>query len=96
MFRGPKLLKAHRKLNESAMPMERKVILLTDAPIRARVLISRVHLQLPPTCGANPVPVAARQNNARGSVNHVAVEEAQEAPDVVLGIFFINATSVVI
>jgi hypothetical protein len=29
-------------------------------------------------------------------VNHVAVEEAQEAPDVVIGIFFINNTSTVV
>jgi hypothetical protein len=29
-------------------------------------------------------------------VNHVAVEEAQEAPDVVIGMFFINNTSVVV
>jgi hypothetical protein len=33
----------------------------------------------PPTHGANYVPVAAKQNIARGRVNHVAVEEAQEA-----------------
>jgi hypothetical protein len=29
-------------------------------------------------------------------VNHVAVEEAQEAPDVVTGMFLINDTSVVL
>jgi hypothetical protein len=29
-------------------------------------------------------------------VNHVAVEEAQEAPDVVLGMFFVNATFIVV
>jgi hypothetical protein len=50
----------------------------------------------PPTHGANYVPVAAKQNIARGRVNHVAVEEAQEAPDVVIGIFFINDTSAVV
>jgi hypothetical protein len=49
-----------------------------------------------PTRGANFVLVAARQNYARGRVNHVAVEEAQESHDVVLGMFFINATSVVV
>jgi hypothetical protein len=32
-----------------------------------------------PTCGANSVPVAAKQNYARGRVNYVAVEEAQES-----------------
>jgi hypothetical protein len=29
-----------------------------------------------PTCAANYVLVAARQNHAHGKVNHVAVEEA--------------------
>jgi hypothetical protein len=38
---------------------------------------------------------AARQNYVRGKVNHVTVEEAQEAPDMVIGTFFINDTSVV-
>jgi hypothetical protein len=36
--------------------------------------------------------VAAKQNYARGRVNHVVVEEAQEAPDVVIGMFLINDT----
>jgi hypothetical protein len=39
MFRGPKLLKTHCRLNRSAMPVERKVILLTDVLIHARALI---------------------------------------------------------
>jgi hypothetical protein len=43
-----------------------------------------------PTRGANSVPVAARQNYVHGKVNHVAVEESQEAPDVVIGTFSIN------
>jgi hypothetical protein len=51
---------------------------------------------LAPTHGANSVPVATKQNYARGRVNNLAVEEAQEAPDVVLGMFFINATSTVV
>jgi type 1 glutamine amidotransferase len=34
-----------------------------------------------PTSGANSIPVAAKQNYARGRVNHVVVEEAQEALD---------------
>jgi hypothetical protein len=33
------------------------------------------------------------QNYARGRINHVAVEEA---PDVVLGMFLINATSAIV
>jgi hypothetical protein len=49
-----------------------------------------------PTCGANSVPVAARQNNVRGKVNHVIVEEAQEAPDVVIGTLFVKDTSAVV
>jgi hypothetical protein len=49
-----------------------------------------------PTRGANSVPVAARQNYVHGKINHVAVEEAQEAPDVVIGMFFVNDTSAVV
>jgi hypothetical protein len=49
-----------------------------------------------PTCRANSVPVVARQNYVHGKVNHVTVEEAQEAPDVIIGIFFINDTSAVV
>jgi hypothetical protein len=49
-----------------------------------------------PTCEANSILVATRQNYARGRVNHIVVEEAQEAPDVILGMFFVNATSVVV
>jgi hypothetical protein len=49
-----------------------------------------------PTRGANFVPVAAKENYAHGRVNHVAVEEAQEAPDVVIDIFLVNATSAVV
>jgi hypothetical protein len=43
-----------------------------------------------PTRGANSVTVATKQNYACGRVNHVAVEEAQEAPEVVIGMFLIN------
>jgi hypothetical protein len=49
-----------------------------------------------PTHGANYVPVATKQNNACGSVNHIAVEEGQEASDVVIGMFFINDTFAVV
>jgi hypothetical protein len=49
-----------------------------------------------PTRGANFVPFAAKQNYARGRVNHVAVVEAQEALDVVLGMFLVNDTSAVV
>jgi hypothetical protein len=49
-----------------------------------------------PTRGANSVLVAVKQNYTRGRVNHVAMEEAQEAPDVVIGMFLINDTFVVV
>jgi hypothetical protein len=48
-----------------------------------------------PTRGANSVLVAARQNYIHGKVNHVVGEEAQEAPNVVIGMFFVNDTSAV-
>jgi hypothetical protein len=37
-----------------------------------------------------------KQNYARGRVNHVVVEEAQETPDVVISMFFVNDTSAVV
>jgi hypothetical protein len=49
-----------------------------------------------PTRGTNLVHVATKQNYTRGRVNHAAVEEAQEAPNVVIGMFLINNTSVVV
>jgi type 1 glutamine amidotransferase len=49
-----------------------------------------------PTRGANSVPVATKQNYVHGRVNHVAVEEAQEAPDIVIGMVSINNTSAVV
>jgi hypothetical protein len=49
-----------------------------------------------PTRGANSIPVAINQNYAHGRVNLVAVEEAQEAPNVVIGMFFINNSSAVV
>jgi hypothetical protein len=49
-----------------------------------------------PTRGANSIPIAARQNFVRGKVNHVTVEEDQEAPDVVIGTFSVNDLSAVV
>jgi hypothetical protein len=49
-----------------------------------------------PTRGANSVPIAAKQNYTRGRVNHVAMEEAQKALDVVIGMFLVNDTSTVV
>jgi hypothetical protein len=49
-----------------------------------------------PTRGANSIPLAAKQNYARGRINHVVVEEDQEAPDVVISMFLINDTSAIV
>jgi hypothetical protein len=49
-----------------------------------------------PTSGTNSILVAAKQNYDRGRVNHVDVEEAQEASNVVNGMFFINDTFTVV
>jgi hypothetical protein len=63
---------------------------------------SRSHVNQPtiatpaPTRGANSIPVVAKQNYVCGRVNHVAVEEVQEAPDVVIGMFLIDDTSAVV
>jgi hypothetical protein len=48
-----------------------------------------------PTHGANSIPVVGRQNYVHGKVNHVIVEEAQKAPDMVIGMLFVNDTSAV-
>jgi hypothetical protein len=49
-----------------------------------------------PTRRANSVLVAAKHNYVRGRVNHVIVEEVQEAPDVAIGMFLVNDTSTVV
>jgi hypothetical protein len=49
-----------------------------------------------PTRGANFVPVAARKNYVCAKINHVVVEEAQEAPDVVIDMFSVNDLSAVV
>jgi hypothetical protein len=49
-----------------------------------------------PTHGANSILVAARQNYVHRKVNHVTVEEAQEALDVVIGTFSVNDISAVV
>jgi hypothetical protein len=76
--------------------MDIRDITPTDAPTRTLVPIRMLLLYLPPTSGAISVPIAAKQNYARERVNHVATEEAQEAPDVVIGMFFINNTSAIV
>jgi hypothetical protein len=47
-----------------------------------------------PTRGAQYVP--ARQIYVHRRDHHVAVEEAQQAPSVVIGTFFVNDTSAVV
>jgi hypothetical protein len=37
-----------------------------------------------------------RQNFTRGRINHVAIEDAQEAPDIVLGTFLVNSNTTII
>jgi hypothetical protein len=96
VFREPKLPKTRNKLIVAAITVVNRDIMPIDAPMHTLVSISLLLLHLPPTRGANSVPVAAKQNYTRGRVNHVAVEEAQEAPDVVIGIFLINDTSAVV
>jgi hypothetical protein len=49
-----------------------------------------------PTCGANSIPVAAKQNYVHEKINRIAVEEGLEASDVVIGMFFVNDTSAVV
>jgi hypothetical protein len=48
------------------------------------------------TCGANSILVAAKQNYVHGKVNHVVVEEAHEALDVVIAMLFVNDTSPIV
>jgi hypothetical protein len=96
MFREPKLPRTCHMLIRGATTMERRDIMPTNAPAHALTLICQLQLLLPPTRRANFVPVASNQNYARGRINHFVVLEAQGAPDVVLGMFFINATSTVV
>jgi hypothetical protein len=63
----------------------------------SRTRVSQPAIATPaPTRGANSVLVAAKQNYTRARVNHVDVEEAQEAPNVVIGMFLVNDTSAVV
>jgi hypothetical protein len=63
---------------------------------------SRTHANQPTTAtpvstrGVSSVPDAAKENYAHGRVNHLVMEEAQEAPDVVIDMFLVNDTSAVV
>jgi hypothetical protein len=48
-----------------------------------------------PNRNINNTPVNAKQNYARERVNHVAMEDAQETPDFVLGMFPVNDTTAI-
>jgi hypothetical protein len=41
-------------------------------------------------------PMTAWQNFARGRINHVAIEDDEETPDVVLGMFLANSNTTII
>jgi hypothetical protein len=43
------------------------------------------------TGNSTPQGSRAQQNFVRGKVNHVTIEQAQEAPEVVLGTFLFNS-----
>jgi hypothetical protein len=44
----------------------------------------------------NSASTPARQNQARTHVNHVAVEDAQESPDVIIGIILVNDKNTIV
>jgi hypothetical protein len=89
VFKGPKLPKTRCKLIV-------RDITPTDAP-NPHTRANQTATTTPaPTSGANSIHVVAKQNYANERVNHVAVQEALEAPDVVIGMFFINDTYAVV
>jgi hypothetical protein len=89
MFRGPIALRTQCSLNESAIPVARRVILPINAPTHALVP-RQLHLHVEPT-----LFLLLPSKTMLVRVNHVAVEEAQEAPSVVIGIFSVNEASAV-
>jgi hypothetical protein len=93
VFRGLKLLRTHYRVNGSAILVGSKVTLPTKCPnpvTHPHQIVVSTH---EPTGRANSVSVAAKQNYVHGKVNHVVVEEAQEAPGVVIGMFFVSDSS---
>jgi hypothetical protein len=96
MFRGLKPLRTHYRGNGGVSLAGRKVTLPSRVPIHTIILLRQLRPLLRLPVGKNSVPVAARQNFVHGKVNHVTVEEAQEAPDMVIGTFSINDLSAVV
>jgi hypothetical protein len=84
MFRGPIALRNQCSLNESAIPVARRVILPINAPTHA-LIPKQLHLHVEPT-----LFMLLSSKTMLVRVNHVAVEEAQEAPNVVIGIYFLS------
>jgi hypothetical protein len=95
MFRGPKLLKTQCRLNKSAMLVERKVILPFDAPIYAHALISLLQLHLPLLVDPTLFLLLLGKTMLMGE-STMLLWRKPKAPDVVLGMFFVNATSAVV
>jgi hypothetical protein len=48
-----------------------------------------------PNCSTNTTTLA-RQNQSRAHVNHVAMEDAQAAPDVIIGMIFVNDNNTIV
>jgi hypothetical protein len=48
-----------------------------------------------PNCITNTTTLV-RQNQARAHVNHVAVEDAQEAPDIIIGMILVNDNNAIV
>jgi hypothetical protein len=44
----------------------------------------------------NSAATPARQNQARTCVNHVAVEDAQAAPDIIIGMILVNDNNAIV
>jgi hypothetical protein len=94
MCKEPKLLRMQPRphLLGSTTIVNRRVILLISAPISISALIcTALAANLALNCNANSTPTTARQNYALERVNHMVIDDAQEAPYVVLSMFLINA-----
>jgi hypothetical protein len=96
VFREPKLPKTRIKLIVGATSVEKKGHYTNRCPNSCTCANQPAIATPAPTREANSVPVATKYKYARGRVNHVALEEAQEAPDVVIGMFLANDTSAVV
>jgi hypothetical protein len=96
VFREPKLPKTHNKLIVGAITLGEQGHYANRCHNPRTRVNQPATATLAPTHGANSVTVATKQNYARGRVNHVAVEEAQEASDVVIGMFLVNDTFAIV